>query len=187
MSKPEDNSKSEQPNNPLFSQINDLIDKEKTLLELKLLEQQVESDKWKTKYDSLKENVYDKAGLSLPIETLDHIAESEEISVPQTFKKIDNFQAIEVSSINGCIGNFNNLEISKPILFDLAKQIFGTSSLYTDVNIAWFRSCNFDESFIEPLCHIFRSPKLFAIDLSYNNINEKMFSAFVDILNVSVF
>lgn len=42
---------------PILDEVNDLIEKERTLLALKLLEQQREAQQWKSKYDHLVEKV----------------------------------------------------------------------------------------------------------------------------------
>ena len=67
---------------PLLDDVNELIDKEKMLLEFKVLEQQKEAREWKVKYDSLLGKMSENAisrGTNDDYKLLEHAADNEVI------------------------------------------------------------------------------------------------------------
>lgn len=168
---------------PLLDEVNDLIEKERTLLQLKLLEQEKEVDEWKRKYDRLVDKVTEKTAESDFIESLEVVGEVEEIP--------DADKSISPADLNKLIATRNfkwvldlsSASITVNIFTKLCKMLFGgRNENYEELKIAVFRDCELTDDHGPPLITIFQNPNIQAFDLSRNNLGSAFFKDLVTTL-----
>ena len=141
---------------PLLDDVNELIDKEKMLLEFKVLEQQKEAREWKVKYDSLLGKMSENAisrGTNDDYRLLEHAADNE--------INIDNDRQIspDISTITDYIhkrGDHYILDMSgKSALFVITELTKGAKILkqYNSLLYSvYLRGCNLSDEHALLLC-----------------------------------
>lgn len=175
---------------PLIHEVNALLEKERTLMELKLLEKEVQANKWKGKYEDLKDKIIEKkVDDPADAEKLEKLGEVEDESVDILEETIGQFQnnvgALLVQNVQGNFASFNNIPLTKPVFSGLVKSLFGLKSQYPELNVVSFRNCNLDHTSIEAIEYLLRSPRLQGLDISRNNLDDDVLFSFVEVLNVS--
>ena len=142
---------------PLLDDVNELIEKEKILLEFKVLEQQREASEWKAKYDNLLGKVAENAHISEINENfriLEEVADSAlgAAEGPDVSMLIDYIHKI---------GDHYILDMSgKPASFVVSQITQGSSLLkhYSNVlNAVSFRGCGLKDDSALLLCSKFVS------------------------------
>lgn len=142
---------------PLLDDVNELIEKEKILLEFKVLEQQKEASEWKAKYDSLLGKVAENANISEINENfriLEEVADSalETTEGPDVSNLIDYIHKV---------GDHYILDMSGKSASFVVSQITQGSSIlkhYSNVlNAVSFRGCGLKDDSALLLCSKFVS------------------------------
>lgn len=143
---------------PLLDDVNELIEKEKLLLEFKLLDQQKEAFEWKAKYDSLLNKVSENI-LTRPAEEsyriLEAVADNETVT---------SGIAVDISNLTDYIhklGNHFILDMSNKSAQFVTTQISGGSKIlqqYSSVLTAvYLRGCGLTDEHAPLLCSKFVS------------------------------
>lgn len=167
----------------LLHGVHELIEKERTLLELKLLDQKLESEKWKTKYDTLKEKIVIDATEDNEIENLEVVGNVEmEDGDSHVLNDINEILASRI--IDNYIADLSNIPFNRQLFINLIKQLFGTRSPYPNIRIAVFKNCNLGPSLQDALVQLMRSSKIAGIDFSHNSFGEETFIKMLDVLQV---
>lgn len=168
---------------PLVHEVNELIEKERTLLELKLLERELQAKAWQSKYEELKDSVIDENDIDekrLP--GLGRVAEVEEVE-PDFVGAADHQAGFLVEAVTGNVANFNHRPLSKAVFSGVVKALFGMRSIYPEVDVIWAKDCEVTHDSLEPIEYMLRSSKLKAIDFSQNPLDNDVLYSFVEILN----
>jgi hypothetical protein len=164
-------------------------------MELKLLDQQLEAEEWKSKYEQLKSDVVDGAVAKHEdeyLEVLDEIgdfeAEKEEQHQQFSTKNLaskEDLNAILMTRVDDNCADLSNLNLNTWIFNQLMKIIFGVRSDYDQITILDLHNANMGAPMMPMLLHALRNPRLSALDLSKNEMDEDMFSGILDTLRVS--
>eukprot|EP01039_Chlorochromonas_danica_P008441 gene8441-9307_t len=168
----------------LIGEINDLIEKERTLLELQLLDKNLEAEEWKRKYESLRLKVSEeeteevKKILSLGDGSASEEAELQEPQQTATMREI-----ILNRLLGERVADLSNLKFaSKASFSSIIKALFGQKSAYPGLRVAWLRNCELSAANAEAIAHLLRSAMVDAVDLSRNNLDDLSFIAIVEAL-----
>lgn len=168
----------------LLQEVHQLIDKERTLLELKLLDQQLESEKWRTKYDTLKEKVVESAVEENQVENIEVVAnvEMEEGEVHK-WESVDEIIAARV--IEDCIADLTNIKLKRTMFIALIKNLFGARSPFPNIRVVSMKNCSLSVEHKDIIIHLVRSSRITGIDFSRNDIREDTFVHILDVIGVS--
>lgn len=169
----------------LLNEVHELIDKERTLLELKLLDQQLESEKWKTKYDTLKDKVVETAVEENQVENIEAVAnvemEDEEV---HKWESVDEIIAKRV--IDDYIADLTDIKLKRTMFIALIKNLFGARSSYPNIRIVSMKNCSLSVEHKDTIVHLVRSSRIAGIDFSRNDIREDTFIQILDVIGVSI-
>ncbi len=180
---------------PLLFEVNELLSKERVLMELKLLDQQLEADEWKGKYTQLKGDVVDgivAKHAEESLEVLDEVGdlegkqqETDELSNKHLASKED-LNAILMTRVDDNCADLSDLNLNGWIFNQLIKILFGVRSEYDQITVLDVRNANIGPTMLPMLLHALRNHRLLAIDLAKNDLNEEMFSAILETLRVKL-
>ncbi len=178
---------------PLLDEVNELIEKERLLLSLKLQAQKEEAVEWKSKYDKLVNSIGAKlSNPSIPIDgaqdNVQYLTQLESLAAVES----DPVEHISLHDINGLLKNrilswvldLRDHKIDKLLFGKLVKSVFGVNSSYSDIKIAIFDNCGLTDDFAAALMSMFRSAQLLAIDLSNNELSDSLFIQLITTLKV---
>jgi len=178
---------------PLLDEVNELIEKERLLLSLKLQAQKEEAVEWKSKYDKLVDSIGAKlSNPSIPIDgaqdNVQYLTQLESLAAVES----DPVEHISLHDINGLLKNrilswvldLRDHKIDKLLFGKLIKSVFGVNSSYSDIKIAIFDNCGLTDDFAAALMSMFRSAQLLAIDLSNNELSDLLFIQLITTLKV---
>ena len=178
---------------PLLDEVNELIEKERLLLSLKLQAQKEEAVEWKSKYDKLVDSIGAKlSNPSIPIDgaqdNVQYLTQLESLAAVES----DPVEHISLHDINALLKNrilswvldLRDHKIDKLLFGKLVKSVFGVNSSYSDIKIAIFDNCGLTDDFAAALMSMFRSAQLLAIDLSNNELSDSLFIQLITTLKV---
>ena len=178
---------------PLLDEVNELIEKERLLLSLKLQAQKEEAVEWKSKYDKLVNSIGAKlSNPSIPIDgaqdNVQYLTQLESLAAVES----DPVEHISLHDINALLKNrilswvldLRDHKIDKLLFGKLVKSVFGVNSSYSDIKIAIFDNCGLTDDFAAALMSMFRSAQLLAIDLSNNELSDSLFIQLITTLKV---
>ena len=181
-----DRPKSKHDRLPLMDEVNDLIEKERTLLNLKLLAQKTEAEEWKAKYDLLVDKVssgtVDIKDNQQPMETA---AEVENVEGSE-FTSLHDVQRLLNDRVSSWILDLSDVKMDKILFAKLSKAVFGARNSFETINTALFENCGLNDEYSPALLSIIRSSRLQAINLSNNDLNEVFFLQLLTTLKVSL-
>lgn len=174
---------------PLLDEVNELIEKERTLLNLKLLEQKTETEEWKKKYDLLINSIgtngktetarkIDVGNFEIAAEIESDINEFEQIS-------LHDIHSLLNGSVSSWILDLKDLKIEKNLFAKLSKIVFGVNSGFNQINTAIFKNCGLTDEYTVYLLSIIRCIRLKAVDLSNNDLSEIFFLQLLSLLKVN--
>lgn len=181
---------------PLLDEINDLLVKERTLLGLKVVEQQIEAQEWKVKYEKLlnklNENVTDMEIFEL-VSDLD----SRNPSVDHSFDSYLQFQANLLSttfSPSLPSGPFPShcywcLNVSTMTLqrLELKKLLnYPKSHCNKKIRILQLSCCEIQDKDADLVVLLFHYPRLEALDLSFNQLGTEFHARFLQSIEVTL-
>jgi hypothetical protein len=178
---------------PLLDEVNELIEKERLLLSLKLQAQKEEAVEWKSKYDKLVDSIGAKlSNPPIPIDgaqdNVQYLTQLESLAAVES----DPVEHISLHDINGLLKNrvlswvldLRDHRIDKLLFEKLVKSVFGVNSSYSDIKVAIFDNCGLTDDFAAALLSMFRSAQLLAIDLSNNELSDSLFIQLITTLKV---
>lgn len=171
---------------PLMDDLNDLIEKERTLLSLKLLAQKTETENWKAKYDLLLDkigtvNLEEEVDSSQPFEMA---AEVEFFTQKKEPTSYDDLQQLLINRASSWALDLHGISLDKLSFSKLVKEIFGSRSSFDTINLVNLEKCNLSDEYIPSLLSMIRSSRLQAIDLSNNEFSEVLFLQLLTTLQV---
>lgn len=162
---------------PLMSEINDLIEKERTLLELRLLDKKLEAEEWKAKYDSLK-NKLTAEEEDGDLQAALAFNEDYDPQVLQTASMRD----IVINRLQGNLADLNRLQFAPGLFANVCKVLFGVKTSYPDLRIIWLKGCGLAHADSTALAHLLRSAQTTAVDLSANDLHDASFVNIIEVL-----
>lgn len=182
--------KSDQGELPLLDEINELIEKERTVLNLKLIAQKAETDEWKAKYDMLADKL--DAGISGDVQTAEDAADIEEYGAEghssagkQNISQQDVLRVISERRHSWLI-DFSHLSFDRILLAKVCKALFGPKTSFPEIHVAVFRDCSFTDDYSAVVAQLARSLPVWALDLSQNDLGETTLAQIISVLKASL-
>lgn len=176
---------------PLLDEVNELIEKERTLLNLKLLDQKVQAEEWKLKYDSLVEKVSGNVNEDMELDVLEDVGGSD--TATDNKVQLHNITEADIDNIlasrkDSWALNVSNLHLSPASFAALCKASFGPRSIYlNELRLAALSNCGLTDDATAAVVGLCRSRELKALDLSNNQFGVTLFEQMVETLTVSIF
>jgi hypothetical protein len=182
---------------PLLYEVNELLEKERILQELQLLDQEITANEWKEKYEKLKETVVDGVLAKRPedyLESMDQLGDLEEEPTDRETRNLtskllatkNDFNAILLTRVNDNCADLSDLELSPRLFGQLVKEVFGVRSDYDLVTVLDLQNSGTNNSKLLMLIHAIRNPRLLGLNLSKNDVDEAMLNDMLGALRVSV-
>lgn len=171
---------------PLMDELTELIEKERTLLNLKLIAQKGETETWKQKYDKLIEKVGTGAidAEATADQQLEAAAEVESLDRGELLSSYQDMQRILIDRASSWILDLKDIRMSVSDFAKLFKEVFGSRSSYAEINTVNLSQCGLTDEFTMPLLAFIRSSRLQALDLSSNDLSETFFLQLLSTLKV---
>lgn len=171
---------------PLMDELTELIEKERTLLNLKLLAQKNETATWRQKYDKLIEKVGSGGtdAESSVDQQLEAAAAVESFVHGTLFSSYQDIQRILVERTSSWILDLKDVRMNVADFAKLCKEVFGARSMYVSINTVNLTRCSMTDEFTTALLSFIRSSRLQAIDLSSNELSETFFLQLLSTLKV---
>lgn len=169
---------------PLVDEVNDIIIKERTLLNLKLLEQKVEAIGWKDKYEDLLTKISNPPNGSSNTKAYEVAAQIEEKDYHSITSILSLIHSLPMSSYKWCLDTRNI------VMNDIdLKHISNIRKIHNnrDVNILILNNCGLDDTSGELISSFLYLPGIEAIDLSNNNLGPIFHSEISKVIEVSSF
>lgn len=168
---------------PLLDEVNELIEKERLLLNLKLLEQKQEAEEWKAKYDSLVGKVSDNIADTADFDTLEFAAET------LAEKRVDFISQFDLNVLlknqkYPWIVDLSHANIEPSVFASTIKSLFSARAAGSDSSVVVLNHCSLTDENAAALVSVFRNNDVHAVDLSHNDLNEVFFLQLVDVLKV---
>ena len=156
---------------PLLEEVNELLHKERNLMNLKLIEQHVEAKEWKEKYETLVEKISGDALNQEKIKAYEVAAEVSTAPRLNTWRNNIEKQLYLLPSSN------------MPWYLDVSNVSLGVNDIhrilmypktnnYKLITVFNFHNCEIDDSCAQLFPHMLRYPNIAAIDFSCNNVSE---------------
>eukprot|EP01038_Epipyxis_sp_PR26KG_P010248 gene10248-13784_t len=175
---------------PLLDEINELIEKERLLLTLKLKEQEDKTNQWKSKYDELLENnvasdatddvLRQKPVVTDHIEALMNDKEITKNSSENNF--VDAFDLLKMQKKYPWIFQFYKNEYEYVAFAKFVKYAFGSQFMASGTRIVDIHGCNLKDEYTQAILSILRNPSILAIDLSFNSFNNEFSIQLIEFL-----
>ncbi len=166
---------------PLLDEVNELIEKERILLSLKLLEQKQESEEWKLKYESLitkvSDNVEENADfetLAMAVDVAAELPKAAQQDVTQRLRSQKYSWVLDLSYLNVDLNSFTGV----------CKSTFGSKDVGHGFRIVNFSHCDLTDQYTTPLLSVLRNIHVDALDLSHNELSEVALLQMLSILKV---
>jgi hypothetical protein len=173
---------------PLLHEVTALLEKERILSELRVLEQEAKATKWKEKYADLKEKIIEAKAVepedAAKLEKLGEV-EDEEDEDPMDISKRggNNLAGLLLQNVHGTLGNFSHIPLTKQIFSGIVKSLFGSHSQYPEMAVLWIKDCGLDHASIDAIEYLLRTARLQGLDISGNNLDDDVLFSFVEVLN----
>jgi hypothetical protein len=168
---------------PLIDEVNQLIEKERMLLQLKLVEQQRIADEWKSKYDSLVGTATQGKGSNKTLQKVgeendsENVVKKREVAPPATSEGI---QQILIEQDNNWILDLSNLKINNKFLSTINSEIFSVRGMQSNkISVVNLRNCHIDDECVLPLVALVGKSAVQALDLSINDFTPATFQQFI--------
>jgi hypothetical protein len=169
---------------PLMDEVNELIEKERTLLNLKLLEKKSEAEEWKSKYDSLFDTLNSKVLDGDSVTPLEKAAEIESNGT-HAYASSHEVHKLVYERIHPWILDLSHVTMERLMFAKLCKAVFGSRSgiggmggmglSIEELNTAVLSGCSLNDDHCPALMALFRASRLQAVDLSHNSLSEVFF------------
>lgn len=170
---------------PLLDEVNELIQKERTLLNLKLLEQKQETDEWRQKYDNLVGKVSDKVHEdTFDFNTLEQAANILSEKQAQNTATLEDINLVIASQRNPWILDLSNIGVEENAFTTFCKSAFSSRTSNSGWKAVILRNCGLSDGSTAALLSIFRNSQVVAIDISHNQLSEMFFLQLLPVLKV---
>lgn len=166
---------------PLLEEVASLLEKERALLGLKILEQQVEAQDWKKKYEELIEKVADVAAKTDPkVYEIAAEVHSKHVKAPSYRAKV--MEALRAEGVNWVV-DLSDTTVGVEGLTEVLKILNGMRDS-CKITTMILRNSELDSSCTEQLAAVVSFPYLEAIDMSSNELSRSFYDMLLKALEV---
>jgi hypothetical protein len=166
---------------PLLDEVNELLEKEKLLINLKLLEQKKEADEWKSKYDQLVSQVVESASVTGDFQALEIAADIEQrvnqdvlINGDMDHDLADVLMSHKVVDLSGNLTTAADLtKIAKDITISKGKR---------NPTHVLMRQTGVSDASAPQVMNLLKIPTVDAIDLSGNDLGPAFEDQLIEML-----
>ncbi|KAJ1432293.1 hypothetical protein B484DRAFT_31514 [Ochromonadaceae sp. CCMP2298] len=150
---------------PLMDEVNELIEKERILLNLKLLEKKGEAEQWKNKYDLLFDTLNNPGAPApgapgAPVEALEAAAEIESNS---NYASSHEVHTLVYERLYSWILDLSGVRMERLMFAKLCKVVFGARGGIEELTIAVLSRCSLGDDHCAALMALFRCASLSAV------------------------
>ena len=167
---------------PLLDEVTELLQKERTLLGLKVLEQQVEAQDWRSKYEALVEKVSDVAGRTENARVFEMAADVHATPIKAQDFRYRVMEALRAKGVNWildlCDANVGLAGISEIL------KIFHGLKNSSKISVIMLRNTSLDGSCNEQTAAICSFPFFDGLDISWNNLTKSFIGHLITALEV---
>ena len=169
---------------PLLDEVNELLEKEKLLMNLKLLEQKQAAEEWKAKYDKLVDHMMDSAISTNDFGVLEVAADTESTIHREQIPIVDEDGKDVIESLKPYkMINLSSKHITNSELTKISRDIIMAKGTRNPTHI-FLNHCDLTDSNVSAINSLIKVPSVDAIDLSYNNLGHEFEDTLVEILKV---
>lgn len=163
----------------------DVLEKERTLFELRLLEERVEVEEWRQKYEQMVEKLELDDKLALKGEEDDEELDegrSRNAHFPAIERLLlEHIHLVPEKCVSDHVADIAGLAFASPLVFArLSKILFGSKSLFTSLRVCLASRCGLTARYVEPLAHVLRNPLVQGVDLSHNLLDDVSLLSLID-------
>lgn len=167
---------------PLLDEVTSLLEKERTLMGLKVLEQQVEAQDWKRKYEALVGQVASAGGTSDAAHVFEMAAD-----IAAKPLKIDNFrmkimETIRADGMNWVV-DLSNINVGTEGVVEVLKIFHGMRDSCRVTTIL-LRNSQLDAGCNEHMAAVISFPYFEGIDASWNSLTKPFYQSMIKALEV---
>jgi hypothetical protein len=167
---------------PLVDEINELLVKERTLMGLKVVEQHLEAQEWKHKYESLMTKISETTVTSSNIQAYEVVGDLTSTKKYNWKKDFDRLLHLQLSSVYPWCLDTSGLELHDVELKKLCRYPKSHSSdAITILQLCHSGIRDEDAELVISLLHF---PRLQALDLSFNDLGPEFRSALIQTVEV---
>lgn len=155
---------------PLLEEVNDLLTKERNLMNLKVIEQHVEAKEWKDKYETLVKKISLNEALDPSNITAFEVA-ADVTSSPQSKSWRNNVEKQLYLLPSSDMPWYLDVSNTTLTVNDVHRILmFPKSNNYKKITVLNFHNCGLDDSCTKLLPHLLRFPNIAAMDASCNDV-----------------
>jgi hypothetical protein len=170
---------------PLLEEVNELLSKERNLMNLKVIEQHVEAKEWKDKYETLVKQLSDDSTLN-PSKINAFEVAADISSAPQSKSWRNDVERQLYLLPSSEMPWYLDVSNSPLTANDVHRiLLFPKTNNYKDITVLNFHNCGLDDSCAKLFPHLLRFPNIEAIDFSCNDVSELFQSALLAAVEVS--
>ena len=172
---------------PLLESFQNLLEKEKLVLNLQVLKEKQQAAEWKAKYDSLVGKMVNTAAYTQDMGMIETVAVDEEELIKSGIMIQDSAQKDILDQIkNHKMINLSSTSETKNVLTEsklnkISKDII-VSKGNKNPTYLFFKNTLLNDSHVKALIPLLKIPSVDAIDLSYNNLGIEMESQLIELL-----
>lgn len=167
---------------PLLDEVTNLLDKERTLMGLKVLEQQVEAQEWKRKYEALVGQVAQSGAETDNVRVFEIAADITAKPVPIANFRMKIMQTIRSNGVNW-VADLSNIEVGNEGIVEVLKIFHGMRDSCR-VTVILLRNSQLDSSCNEHMAAVISFPYFEGIDASWNNLTRPFYDSMLKALEV---
>jgi hypothetical protein len=166
---------------PLLDEINDLLEKERTLLGLKVAEQQIEALEWKTKYEQLVNKLSENA---TDVEIFEIAGDIDRLRLyPSIGVDLDQRLQYQYSSPHSWCLDTSGIEIHR---LELKKILnYPKSHSHGAVSVLQLHHSDIQDKDADLVMLLLNFPRLESLDLSFNELGTEFHSSLLQSIEVS--
>lgn len=154
---------------PLLEEVNELLEKERSLMKLKVIEQHVEANEWKNKYEILVKTIADDTLNPTKISAYEVAADISNAACVKSWR--NNVEKQLYLLPKSTMPWYLDVSDTKLTSNDLQRILmYPKTNNYKKISAISFRNCCLDDSCAKLLPHLLRFPNIAAIDFSCNRM-----------------
>lgn len=192
---------------PLIDEINELLIKERTLLGLKVVEQKIETEEWKEKYENLinKINQNNEKNEIEIFEIIGEIESNKNNKINKNKENNENIKENKENNENNNLYSFIGLNLDRLLHFQYSTKYFwciNTSNLYinrneikkllkypksynaNNIKVLQLNHSNLQDSDSDLIILLLHYPSLECLDLSHNELGSEFRSILIQTIQV---
>ncbi len=170
---------------PLLDEVTELLQRERTLLGLKVLEHQVEAQDWRSKYEALVEKVADVAGRTENARVFEMAADVHSTPIKAQDFRYRVMEALRAKEVNWIL-DLCDTNVGLAGISEVLKIFHGLKSS-SKISVILLRNTSLDGSCNEQTAAICSFPFFDGLDISWNNLTKSFIGHLITALEVLVF